>query len=59
MVLLQWKRQLKEEAKLLELQRKVRGFEISQCQILGEGHYADIVRLHFMNTPCPYAEHQP
>ena len=38
---LQWKSFWREEAKVLEHQGRVRGFEASQDQILGEGHYAD------------------
>ncbi|KAL6080886.1 hypothetical protein STEG23_003438 [Scotinomys teguina] len=38
---LQWKSWLREEARNLEQQGKLRGFEISQDQILGEGHFAD------------------
>ena len=38
---LQWKCYLREEAKALEYQGRVKGFEATQGQILGEGHYAD------------------
>ncbi|KAL6066104.1 hypothetical protein STEG23_017586 [Scotinomys teguina] len=48
---LQWKSWLREEARNLEQQGKLRGFEISQDQILGEGHFAD------RNIQATYDEH--
>ncbi|KAL6036463.1 hypothetical protein STEG23_034174, partial [Scotinomys teguina] len=48
---LQWKSWLREEARNLEQQDKLRGFEISQDQILGEGHFAD------RNIQATYDEH--
>ncbi|KAL6085349.1 hypothetical protein STEG23_022272 [Scotinomys teguina] len=48
---LQWKSCLREEARNLEQQGKLRGFEISQDQILGEGHFAD------RNIQATYDEH--
>ena len=38
---LQWKCYWREEPKALEHQGRVRGFEASQDQALGKGHYAD------------------
>ena len=37
-----WKCYWREEAKILEQQRKAKVFETSQDQILGEGHYPDL-----------------
>ncbi|KAL6091286.1 hypothetical protein STEG23_008144 [Scotinomys teguina] len=48
---LKWKSLLREEARNLEQQGKLRGFEISQDQILGEGHFAD------RNIQATYDEH--
>ncbi|KAL6085757.1 hypothetical protein STEG23_032269 [Scotinomys teguina] len=48
---LQWKSWLREEARNLEQQGKLRGFEISQDQILGEGHFAN------RNIQATYDEH--
>ncbi|XP_052576061.1 limb region 1 protein homolog isoform X1 [Peromyscus californicus insignis] len=48
---LQWKSWLREEAKNLEQQGKIRGFVISQDQILGEGCFAD------RNVQATYDEH--
>ena len=33
---------LREEAKALEHQDRVRGYEASQNQVIGEGYYADL-----------------
>ncbi|KAL6088532.1 hypothetical protein STEG23_005682 [Scotinomys teguina] len=49
---LQWKSWLREEARNLEQQGKLRGFEISQDQILGEGHFAN------RNIQATYDEHR-
>lgn len=57
---LKWKSYQREEAKAFEQQGKIRGYEVSQDQILGENHYADVnSQLHTMNTPYPYAIKQP
>lgn len=48
---LQWKSWLKEEARNLEQQGKLRGFQVSQDQILGEGEFAD------KNVQASYDEH--
>ena len=48
---LQWKSFWREEAKVLEHQGRVRGFEASQDQILGEELYADL------NSQATYTEH--
>lgn len=39
---LEWKSWLKEKINTLEQQGKVRSYEISQDQILGTGHNADV-----------------
>ena len=36
-----WKYYWREETKILEQRGKAKGFEMSQNQILGEGHYSD------------------
>ena len=48
---LQWKSWLREEARNLEQQGKIRGFQVSQDQILGEGEFAD------KNVQAFYDEH--
>ena len=39
---MQWKNWYREEARILEQQGKIRGFFISQDQILGEGMFANV-----------------
>ena len=55
---LQWKCYWREEAKALEKQERIKGFEAFQDQILGNGCYADPQSQAFfliMNISCPYA----
>ena len=49
-----------EKAKVLEQQRRVKGFEASQDQILGEGCYADPQsQAIYKGRILPYAVQQP
>ena len=50
---LEWKSWLKEEISTHEQQGKVRSYEISQDQIPGTGHYADV------NIQATFSEHIP